>query len=108
MRLEAGPLHGRHDRDILISNDARPHARIGSTSGIPDPRLGLRGTRFAITASGAFQTFHRFSWWDGAHPFAGLTRTSIGAIHGTTAVGGPQGGGVIFRISPATARALAR
>ena len=38
---------------------------------------------------------------DGALPFAELIQASDGSFYGTTAEGGPTGGGVVFRLTPA-------
>jgi uncharacterized repeat protein (TIGR03803 family) len=57
-----------------------------------------------VGGNGSFATLHRFTGGDGANPVAGLIRTNSGALYGTTSMGGPLGGGVIFRIVPATAR----
>jgi uncharacterized repeat protein (TIGR03803 family) len=39
-------------------------------------------------------------WPHGAFPGAGLIQATDGNFYGTTAEGGPKGGGVIFRIRP--------
>jgi len=43
---------------------------------------------------------HRFTGRDGAGPQAGVTLDSKGNIYGTTQIGGPNYGGVVFEITP--------
>jgi uncharacterized repeat protein (TIGR03803 family) len=81
----------------LLETD--PGRFVGVTTGHADFRAGLFGTVFAIDAGGALTTLHRFSWIDGALPYAGVTRASDGAVYGTTYAGGWMGGGgVIYRL----------
>lgn len=77
-----------------------PGRFIGVTLGLENPAFGLHGSIFEVTADGGFATLHRFSYTDGATPFATLMRASDGTIYGSTLRGGPLGGGVIFRIVP--------
>ena len=92
------------------------------TGALPVPPLALEpstGTIFGVTqyggdagtgviyrrkANGDFLPLHRFhSGTDeavGESPSAGLTRGSDGYIYGTTRLGGPLGGGTLFRFSP--------
>ncbi len=60
------------------------------------------GTVFKITAAGTLSTLHMFMGNDGDHPaFGGLVQATDGNFYGTTATGGPNGDGVIFRINAA-------
>jgi uncharacterized repeat protein (TIGR03803 family) len=77
---------------------------LGVTFGSTDPRRKQYGTLYRMKPDGTLVTFHRFSWLDGANPFAGLTRASDGALYGTTYAGGFGGGGVIFRVGTPTPR----
>jgi uncharacterized repeat protein (TIGR03803 family) len=45
---------------------------------------------------------HVFEQTDGSSPSEGLTRTSDGLLYGTTAQGGAEDAGTIFRVDPAT------
>jgi uncharacterized repeat protein (TIGR03803 family) len=58
------------------------------------------GTVFTVSKAGALRTLHRFSFVDGANPYAALLAGSDGALYGTTIAGGTGGGGVVFRIRP--------
>ncbi len=60
-----------------------------------------RGSIFRISKSGAFTTIHEFTFvaGDGWLPLAGLMRGSDGNFYGTTANGGTESRGTIFRIS---------
>jgi uncharacterized repeat protein (TIGR03803 family) len=70
------------------------------------------GTAFKITPAGAFTVLHTFTGVftsdgtppsraasDGYQPVAGLLQASDGNFYGTTAGGGPHGGGTAFRMA---------
>lgn len=58
------------------------------------------GTIFKITAStGALTTLHNFVNTDGAYPFGWLMLATNGSIYGTTAAGGANGYGTVFKIT---------
>lgn len=64
------------------------------------------GTVFKITAAGELTTLYSFcaeapACADGFEPSAGLIRATDGDFYGTTAYGGTDGGGTIYKISPA-------
>jgi uncharacterized repeat protein (TIGR03803 family) len=63
-----------------------------------------RGTVFKITPSGTLTTLYRFcpqnGCTDGAGPEAGLVQAANGDLYGTTANGGPNGYGTVFKITP--------
>jgi uncharacterized repeat protein (TIGR03803 family) len=62
--------------------------------------IGL-GTVFRISPSGNETNLHSFvSSPDGANPLAGLVQGSDGDFYGTTRLGGTNGVGAVFRISP--------
>lgn len=65
------------------------------------------GTIFKLTSTGAFLgvlhffcPFDQQSCPDGADPFAGLVQATDGNFYGTTAEGGPNNSGVIFKFTP--------
>jgi uncharacterized repeat protein (TIGR03803 family) len=96
-------FHGGHD-------GAHPHAGLifdkqgalyGTTSG---GGYHGAGTVFKLTPSGSGYSesiLYRFeSGNDGANPAAGLIFDKSGALYGTTAAGGHDGCGTVFKLSP--------
>ena len=69
------------------------------------------GTIFRLTTNGTFTSVYSFTGAsDGANPWCELVQGSDGYFYGTTAAGGPNGDGTVFRIfipAPATVTALA-
>ena len=62
------------------------------------------GTVFTITTNGTLTVLHSFTGGsDGGAPLAGLVEGSDGCFYGTAAVGGTEGRGTVFKISPAGA-----
>jgi uncharacterized repeat protein (TIGR03803 family) len=66
------------------------------------------GTVFKLTPSGQFSLLHSFSatTTDGYEPYAAVTLNSAGNIYGTTYVGGLDGFGTVFEITPTGAESL--
>ena len=64
----------------------------------------LEGTVFKITPSGALTTLYSFcaqtNCTDGQAPSAGLVQATDGNFYGTTEVGGANGQGTVFKITP--------
>jgi uncharacterized repeat protein (TIGR03803 family) len=62
------------------------------------------GTIFRITAQGSLTTLYSFcalpNCIDGEYPNAGLVLATDGDFYGTTAIGGANGGGVVFELTP--------
>jgi uncharacterized repeat protein (TIGR03803 family) len=59
------------------------------------------GTVYKISPTGTETILHSFGGSsDGGEPYAGLITDSAGNLYGTTTVGGANGGGTVFRISP--------
>lgn len=68
----------------------------------------LCGTVFKLTPQGVLTTLYSFcsnvvrsNCTDGGPPASGVIQASNGNFYGTTVIGGPSGGGVIFEITPA-------
>ncbi len=62
------------------------------------------GTVFKITPSGTLTTLHTFDETDGEVPSTGpIIQGTDGNFYGTTYGGGPNGGGAIFKMTPAGA-----
>src|ERR1022692_4369163 len=63
-----------------------------------------QGTVFKITQGGTLTTLYSFNspamCRDGEVPFAELVQASNGDLYGTTAEGGTNGGGTVFKITP--------
>ena len=58
------------------------------------------GTVFVMTAGGAFNTLHSFTYdTEGGYPSA-LIQGTDGSFYGTTGAGGIAGSGTVFRITP--------
>jgi uncharacterized repeat protein (TIGR03803 family) len=62
------------------------------------------GTVFQLTPAGKLTVVHNFcstpSCNDGFHPIGALLQASDGNLYGTTSVGGVDGNGTVFRITP--------
>jgi uncharacterized repeat protein (TIGR03803 family) len=70
------------------------------------PTFGC-GTVFKVTAGGTVTTLYSFcsqtNCPDGTFPYGGLVQASNGNFYGTTELGGANGGGTVFEITPAGA-----
>ena len=68
---------------------------------------GSYGTVFEITPSGALTTIYSFcaqsGCTDGTDPLAALVQGTDGRLYGTTAKGGANGDGTVFKITPSGA-----
>ena len=66
--------------------------------------VGSAGTVFKITPGGTLTTVYRFcsltNCADGSTPYAGLIQATNGDLYGTTAVGGANGEGTVFKLTP--------
>src|ERR1017187_6069622 len=60
---------------------------------------GSNGTVFKITPSGTLTTLYSFNGTDGGNPYAGLVQDTNGDFYGTTAYGGSNNDGTVFRLS---------
>ena len=60
-----------------------------------------QGTAFSLSTKGALKVIHSFNGGgDGAQPVSPLLLAADGNFYGTTSDGGPQSGGVVFKLSP--------
>ena len=61
----------------------------------------FQGTVLRITPAGALTVLHSFSGYpgEGAVPFAGLVQGTDGNFYGTTALGGANSEGTVFKLS---------
>ncbi len=66
-----------------------------------------RGSVFKVTPDGTLTVLYSFGSLannaDGYTPYSGLIQGSDGNFYGTTAFGGPNGGGTVFKVTPAGA-----
>jgi uncharacterized repeat protein (TIGR03803 family) len=58
------------------------------------------GTVFKLDTTGKETVLHHFTGSNGADPYAGLVRDSVGNLYGTTFYGGASGYGVVFKLDP--------
>jgi uncharacterized repeat protein (TIGR03803 family) len=76
----------------------------GTTTGGGTSAYHGGGTVFKITLDGTLTTLHRFCAQsgcpDGERPVARMFATLDGDLYGTTASGGAQGSGTVFKITP--------
>jgi uncharacterized repeat protein (TIGR03803 family) len=71
-----------------------------SLDGLPINSSNVKGTVFRMNAKGAVGVLRTFKGPDGATPFAGLLQGKDGNLYGTTASGGANNKGTIFRLNP--------
>jgi uncharacterized repeat protein (TIGR03803 family) len=97
------------------------HSFVGSDGAYPDAGLlqaadgnfygtasqggpNVGGTVFKMTPQGVLTTLHGFclkaECADGESPYAGLVQAADGSFYGTTANGGPNLNGIVFKITP--------
>jgi uncharacterized repeat protein (TIGR03803 family) len=84
---------------LIFGNDGRLYgtASFGG-SNANDPFGPGPGSVFGITTNGMFTTLFQFQATNGSNPAASLVLGPDGNLYGTTAQGGPGGGGTIFRV----------
>ena len=58
---------------------------------------GWCGTVFVLTPTGTLAVLHRFTFSDGANPFAALMADADGNLYGTASVGGSNSYGTVFK-----------
>jgi len=65
------------------------------------------GTIFRISLTGAFEVIYTFTGGDdGGRPLASLIESRDGSLYGTASIGGPDGGGVVFRVKASFSQPL--
>jgi len=60
--------------------------------------FATNGAIFRVTTNGSLKTLVSFAYTNGAYPLAGLTLGNDGRLYGTTAFGGANGYGTVFRL----------
>ncbi|MBK9064655.1 MAG: hypothetical protein IPL89_15895 [Acidobacteria bacterium] len=65
------------------------------------------GSVIQLAPSGALRILHSFSGADGAFPRGGVLRLGDGTLLGTAEMAGPNDGGVVFHLNPASSTATA-
>ena len=70
----------------------------GVTGGDPYSDPANVGTVFMLTPGGTYTLLHNLAGNDGQQPDGGLMEDSSGALFGTSAQGGADGGGTAFRV----------
>jgi uncharacterized repeat protein (TIGR03803 family) len=88
---DGGHPHGRLARDVAGN-------LYGTTAAFPD--VNSAGTVFKLDSNGNFSVLYVFTGNpDGGDPEAGVVLDAAGNLYGTTAGGGTNGAGTIFKIS---------
>jgi uncharacterized repeat protein (TIGR03803 family) len=103
-RFAGAPTDGTspYQSNLILASDGNFY---GTTT--QGGAYGNQGTVFKITPSGTETVLWSFgNGNDGANPNVGLIQASDGNFYGTTAFGGANGAGTIFRITPAGAETV--
>lgn len=97
-----GGADGGHPAGGLIADRAGNFYGTAQTGGVNC------GTVFKLTSAGAMTVLYSFGsqTGDGLCPFAGLVSGKKGTLYGTTAYGGANGGGTVFRVTPTGAETV--
>jgi len=106
LNVQAGVVFTNLHNFGVFTSGASPSAGLvqgadgnfyGTTSG---GGMNDFGTVFKINASGSLTSLYSFTGGnDGANPYAGLVQSADGNFYGTTAYGGTNNGGTIFKIN---------
>ena len=84
---------------LIFGKDGRLYGTASFAGDLANSPSGIgSGSVFGITTNGTFTTLFLFHGTNGSNPAASLTLGPDGNLYGTTAQGGPGGGGTIFRV----------
>jgi uncharacterized repeat protein (TIGR03803 family) len=84
---------------LTFGNDGRLYGTTSFGGSLDNSPSGIgSGSVFAVTTNGVFNTLFLFQGTNGSNPMASLTLGPDGNLYGTTSIGGPGGGGTIFRV----------
>ena len=89
----AGGSDGEAPYADLIADAAGNLYGTTSAGGVVD----AFGTVFVLRPTGALVVLHRFTFGEGANPFAGLMADAAGNLYGTTHAGGSDNFGTVFK-----------
>lgn len=89
----------RPNSSLLLANDGFIYGttEYGGSNGV-----GV-AFRFSSEASPTYEILHAFSDQTGSQPSGSICERADGAVYGSTSVGGSQGWGVLYKISPGAA-----
>jgi uncharacterized repeat protein (TIGR03803 family) len=94
-------------REFSSGDTSSPYAPLtlgsnGSLYGCTSGENGGCGTIFEVTPPNTFSLLYTFTnGADGEYPTGGLVQGSDGNFYGTSSAGGPNGTGVVFKVTPA-------
>jgi uncharacterized repeat protein (TIGR03803 family) len=100
----SGTLVQGKDGNFYGTTELGGQGYTGPRAGIEHPILQTFGTVFRIDTKGTFTSLFSFNGTNGANPAAGLVEGKNGDLYGTTAAGGADGAGTIFRLRFSAAR----
>ena len=96
-------LHSFSDRDLCYATPIIDAAGNLYGTTVQGGTYG-HGTVFELTpktgGGWTHKILHSFNDRDGAYPWTGLIFDTVGALYGTTQVGGSRGYGTVFKIAP--------
>jgi uncharacterized repeat protein (TIGR03803 family) len=84
---------------LLLASDGNFYGTTESGGAYTNKYGSGYGTVFKLTTNGTLTTLASFNGTNGAHPLAGLVQALDGSFYGTTANGGTNGYGTIFRLT---------
>jgi uncharacterized repeat protein (TIGR03803 family) len=84
---------------LLLASDGNFYGTTGSGGAFTNLSGFGYGTVFKLTTNGTLTTLVSFNGTNGAYPLAGLVQALDGSFYGTTASGGTNDYGTIFRLT---------